>query len=202
MKNKTWLIILLIIAALGILAYFLRKKIIPTQERKIAKLEQQINFLKNEIVPIRYKILEKKGDSIYIAIKFMDLDGNLVNKTRMTLYGDVISFDFIVVKLGERYVAFPQKIFTNKIKPENGLTIYSLYDKDGYPMIYYSKNANKDFKEGIKILFQKVKNNDLKDLPTAFGNMVQNVKNSAWANIGDVFRIVVHTKGGIEIIKE
>ncbi len=202
MKKFFSIAIILVVAVISAAVYFI---FIATksQEKKLKELEKEITFLKEEIVPVRYKILSQEDDKIEISVKFYDLDGNEFVKQKFELPGTVASFDFYVVKMNERYIAFPYKIFTDKIKPEDAELLFKYYEKDNFPMIFYSESSSKIFKDGIEILYQKIKNNDLENIESIFGNMVQNAPQTMEKGAeGSVFKIVVHTKGGIELIEE
>ncbi len=183
------------------------------QDKKIRNLQKQITFLKSEIVPIRFKILDRSNDTIYVSLKFYDLDRNVVfyyddegqrqEFVRIRMPGKEIAFDFIVIPVGGRYVAFPYKIFTDAIAPKDGIILFPYYDRDNFPQIYYSENSTPSFNAGMKTLFMKIKRGDIQDLKGAFGSVVQDVAGVKQFEVGRVYRIVVHpAKGGIEIIQE
>ncbi|MBN2893130.1 MAG: hypothetical protein JXL97_14770 [Bacteroidales bacterium] len=194
------IILLLIVVAVAVYFVFLGTK---NQEKKIKALENEIEFLKEEQVPIRYKIISQENDEIEVSVKFYDLDGKEIAKERFKMPGTVASFDFYVVKMANKYIAFPTKIFTDKIEPKNGTSLYSFYENEGFPMIFYSESSGKLFNEGIKALYEKLKSGDLENIENIFGNMVQNAPQTIANGVeGTVFKIVVHTKGGIELIEE
>ena len=202
MKAKTILILLGVVLVLGIGVYFVFLGT-KSQEKKIADLEKEISFLKEEMTPVRYKIISQQGDQVEVSLKFYDLDGKEIAKQHFTMKGSDVSFDFYVVKTGDRYVAIPYRLFTDKIKPQDGKLLYKYYEKDDYPMIFYSKQSPKLFNEGIKALYGKIKSGEVDDIENIFGNMVQNAPQTMKNEIENkVYKIVVHTKGGIEIIEE
>ncbi len=204
MNLKTWLIILLIIAGIGVGVYFLFLGT-KSQEKKIQQLEQEIAFMKQETTPIRYTILSKENGNITVGVKFYDLDGNQIGKTqRFTMKGNTASFEFYVVKFDKGYIAFPVKIYTDLIAPENGTWLYDYYEEDNFPMVFYSKKTTKEFNEGIEALYEKIRTENIEDLDNVFGNMVQNhpKADTSQANSDIVYKIIVHTKGGIEIIQD
>ena len=202
MNGKIWVIILAVILVVSGTVYFLFLGT-KSQEQKIKDLENEISFLKEETIPVRYKIISQQNDEIEVSVKFYDLDGQKITKQRYKMQGTVVSFDFYVVKMGDKYIAFPYKIFTDKIEPENGIFLYENYENEGFPMIFYSKNSSKLFSEGIEALYNKIKEEDIEDIDNIFGNMVQNAPQTMQNGIeGTIYKIVVHTKGGIELIEE
>ncbi len=183
------------------------------QQRKISQLNKQIAFLKQEVVPIRFKILDRRNDTIYFSMKFYDLDHNVVyfydengekhDFVRIKIPGRELSFDFIVVPISDRFVAFPYKVFSDAIAPKYGLVLFKYYDRDNFPQIYYSENSTPAFNSGMAALFQKIKKGDIEDIKGIFGSMVQDVQNFSQFKVGRIYRIVFHpAKGGIEIIEE
>ena len=198
-KRKKIVIFGIIIFVIIVLIFFLFTKF---QENKIEKLENKIQLLKTETIPFRFKIIEKTPTKIHFAIKFYDLDGNVINRKEFTVSGQELSFDFYVIPIKDRYIAFPYKIFTNKIAPEKGKLLFSLYDKNDFPQIYYSKNINTDLKDGLSALFVKIKNMDIEELQGIFGSGIQDIKGIHEFKENQIYKVILHTKGGIEIIEE
>ncbi|MEN8120773.1 MAG: hypothetical protein ABFS35_10520 [Bacteroidota bacterium] len=173
-----------------------------TQKNKIKQLEENIALLKEESIPLRFKILEKANDSISLVVKFYNADNKEINKIEQTLHGEELSFDFYVVPVKDRYVAFPSKIFTDKMAANDGMILYEYYNKEGYPAIFNSSEINPELYEGLKDVYLKVKSGQLDSLNEHFGNMVHDIKEFKSFLPENVYSIVTHTKGGIEIIEE
>ena len=195
--KQVFLVILLIIVLIVITIYFGTQ----IQEKKIVKLENKIELLKTETIPFRFKILEKTEDEIRFVIKFYDLDNNVISREEFKLKGEELSFDFYVIPIKDRYIAFPYKIFTNKIAPENGKTLFSLYEKNNFPQIYYSKNIDPELKTGLKDLFSKIKTSNIQELEGIYGSGIQDIKGIHEFKQNQIYKIITHTKGGIEIIE-
>lgn len=175
---------------------------INRQKNKIKQLEDNIALLKEENIPLRFKILEKSNDSILLVVKFYNADNKEINKFEQKLHGEELSFDFYVVPVRDRYVAFPSKIFTDKIAANDGIILYELYNKEDYPAIFNSSEINPELYEGLKDVYLKIKSGQLDSLNQHFGNMVHDIKEFKSFLIENVYSIVTHTKGGIEIVKE
>lgn len=200
MKIKPVIWILIAIAIIASI-FFVFKSLNKNADKKIEALNEQIANLKSVVVPIRYKITSKKDDKIKVVVKYLDLDSNLIKKKTYELEGNIVSFDFMVVKFQNGYIAFPYKIFTDKIAPQNGIVLFDDYEINNFPKIYYSEKSNKKFNEGIKALYKKIKENDIEDLEV-FGSMVQNHPSAVDNTIDKIYKIVIHTKGGVEIQKD
>jgi len=165
-------------------------------------LEDNIALLKEENIPLRFKIIEKANDSIRLVVKFYNADNKEINKIEHKLHGQELSFDFYVVPVKDRYVAFPSKIFTDKIAANDGVELYEQYNEEGYPAIFNSSAMNPELYDGLKSVYFKVKTGQLDSLNEHFGNMVHDIKEFKSFLPENVYSIVTHTKGGIEIIEE
>lgn len=200
---KKILIIILILAAFGGAAYFFYYET-QNQEKKIAKLNSQIENLKQENVPVRYKVTERQDGRTKVKVKFYDLEGKEVGQKDFDLEGNQVSFDFYVVKFDNGFVAFPWKIFTEKMEAKNGLLLFNDYSKNEFPEIYFSKDNQKPFNDGIKALYSEIKEGNIQKYDNIFGSMVQNTDADVAKNrdVDVWYKIIVHTKGGLEIIKD
>ncbi len=175
---------------------------IEKQKEKIALLEEKIGLLKEEHTPIKFKILEKTDDQIRIIVKFYNTDNKEINSEEFTVPGQELSFDFSVVPVKDRYVAFPSKLFSNVTPASQGFKLFSFYNKDGFPEIYQKKNIDPDLSQGLKEVFAKVKSGEMDSLESSFGNMVHDIKAFKSFMPEIVYSIITHTKGGIEIVEE
>lgn len=175
---------------------------IKEQKKQIRKLEDKIALLKEENTPIRFKIKDKTNDSITVTVKFYNADKKEINSFTRKLNGQELSFDFYVVPVKNKHVAFPAKIFTDRIAPDKGISLYKYYNKEGYPGIFSSKDIDKDLYKGLKDLYLNIQNNQMDSISEHFGNMVHDFKKVKSFIPGNVYSIITHTKGGIEIIEE
>ena len=199
MKTLKVLFILVIIIAALIFGYF---KLIDFQKEKIQQLEDKIALLKQQHIPIRFKISEKTDDSIRLVVKFYNADNEEFNKMEIKVPGQELSFDFYVVPINDSYVAFPSKLFSNRIAASDGIPLYNLYDKEGFPQVFETVKMDADLKSGLQILFQKIKAGQVDSINHSFGNMVHDIKDLKSFMPDMVYSIVCHTKGGIEIVEE
>lgn len=198
---KKFIILLIIIAAIAAAVYGYYY-LTGNQEEKIKKLEANIALLKETHIPLRFKILEKSADSIKLLTKFYNADNEEINKFETTLAGQELSFDFYVVHVHDRYIAFPSRIFSNQVAAANGTELFSYYDKDAYPEVFYSKDISKDLYDGLKDIFLQIKAGQMDSLNNYFGNMVHDIREFKSFIPQTVYSVVTHTKGGIEIIEE
>ena len=199
MKALKTLIILTIILGIFTIGNF---SCIEKQKEKIALLEKNIELLKEEHIPMRFKISEKTGEQIKLITKFYNADNEEINSGEFTVPGQELSFDFSVVSIKDRYIAFPSKLFSNVTPASQGIKLFGYYNKDGFPEIYQEKNIDPELNQGLKEVFAKVKSGEMDSLESSFGNMVHDIKAFKSFMPGTVYSIVTHTKGGIEIVEE
>ena len=194
---------LLIIGAIAAAGYYGFNYLTKQQEKKIAKLEDKINFLKKEIVPIRFKILEKDTAQISFAVKFYDQDSLEFYSDTLTLQGQELSFDFTVVPIKKDYnIAFPVKIFTNKIPAKDGISLFDYYDDHGFPQTMSTNSADDDYIKLMTELFNKIKEGKTEDIKNIYGSMVQDIAKLNEFQVNHVYKILIHTKGGIEVTED
>ena len=197
-------IIFIISAAVAVLiGLLLLLNVITCKQRKtIALLEKNISHLKEETTPIRFKVTKRKNGKVTVVFAFYDADNKRIKKgIQKTFTGNEISFDFYVYQTQNKYIAFPYKVYTDSIAPNQGDDLIVYYDKAGFPQIFNKKNMNKDLRFGLEALFEKVKNGEITKDEKYFGNMVHDLAGVKEFRIGHTYKIITHTKGGIEIVE-
>lgn len=197
---KKLIIFILIAGVLGVGGYYGFEWYKGQQEEKIAKLEDKVEFLKAETVPLRFKVLEKDSSQITFAFKFYDQNDIEFNLDTLSLQGQEISFDFYIVPVKDNLkIAFPYKIFTNKIPAKDGKILFDYYDDEGFPQVFSNEGSDEEYISLMSDLFSKIKAGDTEDIEGIYGSMVQDIKQLNEFTVNRKYEIVVHTKGGIEI---
>jgi len=199
---KKLIVILLILGIVGIVGYIGCNY----QEKEITKLEDKIHFLKEETVPLRFKIIEKDSLHIKILIKFYEQDAKeaFISDT-ISLVGQELSFDFYIVPVKdlknnrEVKVAFPYKIFTNKMSAKDGILLFKYYDEHGFPQVFNNEKADTVYMNRMIELFTKIKVGKTEDIEGIYGSMVQDIQKLNEFSVNHVYQIIIHSKGGIEI---
>lgn len=199
MKN---LFYLLLIILLGGLLLYLGKGILSFQEQEIADLEDKIALLKSQHTPIKFKVTEKTAEKISFSMAFFDAEGQKISSENFSLNGKELMFDFYLIKVRDRYVAFPYKVFTDEIAPDNGTLLFSYYDKDNFPQIFFSKNMDLELKKLLTILFEKSKSGEIEKEETYFGNVVHDIAGIKEFKQGYVYKIVSFSAGGMEVTED
>lgn len=193
------IITILILIIIGIVIFIIYTEM---QKQELVRLEETVEFLKDETVPIKFKIVQRTDSSLTVAIKFFNADNMEIGKTETTLNGSELSFDFITVKAGNKYISFPYKIFTNMIPPKEGEELAPFYNQDGAPGIFVYDGIHKDLLNNLKFLYRDVKNDNIENLKGYFGNLVHDIEKISVFKTGIVYRIVLHVKGGIEVLED
>lgn len=175
---------------------------VENQKKKIAALEKHIEWLQTETVPLKFKIVEKKQGEIRVALKFLDMEGTEIAKKEYQLEGKELLFDFFVVKAGEKYLAFPFALFTEKIAPKNGIRIVEEYDKQGFPQIFHQKELSKEARQALEGVYAEVKTDAWESENSTFGNLVHDLQGIKEFKPGVVYKIVSRTKGGLEVLQD
>ncbi len=202
MKGKI-LIGILVIGVISAAGYYGFGYLTKKQEKKIAKLEDKINFLKKETIPLRFKILEKDTAQIKFIVKFYDQDSVEFNTDTLTLQGQELSFDFDVVKIKKGLsIAFPTKIFTNKIPAKKGIILFKYYDDHGFPQTMSTNGADTSYVRLMTELFTKIKTGNTEDIKGIYGSMVQDIAKLNEFQVNHIYKIIIHTKGGIEVSED
>lgn len=192
---------LFMVVLLGIAAVFLGATVLTAlQKAEIARLEKNIQSLKEEIVPIRFMVLERGAGTVKARVRLYDLAGNEVDLLEMTWPGSELSFDVSVVPAAGRYLAFPRRIFTDRLAPSSGTNLYPRYDRDGFPAVFDGGDFGRFGRKQFVELFQALK--EEREPSGSFGSVVHDIARIAAFEPGVVYRVVARPKGGIEILED
>jgi len=201
--RKIIVLIVIILIVVAAAAIFLLPYLNESQLKQIAELEENIELLKQEQVPVRFTIKERTEETLLVAVKLYDADNKEIAKFENELVGVELSVDFYMVPVKERHLAFPYRIFTEQMAPDDGIMLASYYDNNGFPQVFYSeKNMNKDLKKGLSELFTAIKKGEPAFNAGEFGNLVHDIAHLKTFKVGSIYKVVTHTKGGIEVIEE
>ncbi len=172
------------------------------QEEKIEKLKSEITWLKKETIPIRFKILSRTPEFIHVGLKLYDADGAEIKYSELKMPGRELSFDFYIVQANGKQIAFPYKIFTDQIAPKNGTLLIPMYDKDGFPLILHHQQIDASTTIALTDLFAEIKSGEIHNRKKQFGSLVHDLDGVRLFEEGVVYKIIIHSKGGIEIVAE
>lgn len=195
MKKIISILLLISVLAISSFATYLYYR---TQQ--IKKLEVQLSELMKVQTPIKFKIEKRIADTIYLKVKFYTLDGEEFSEKSYKLIGKELAFDFYIFTEGEQNFAYPYKIFTDKIAPKNGIYIAKEYNSAGFPAIFSFKEIETKEFEYLAEKYEQILQNTL-TFDDNFGNLVHDIKELRQFETDVVYKIIVHTKGGIEVLE-
>lgn len=208
LKTLAALAVLLLLAAVVALGMFLTK-----QRSIISSLEGRIGAVKATTVPLRFMVLSRSDSSISARFRFYDADGRDVASFERAWNGSELAVDSLLVPVGGRYLAFPVRVFTDAVAPRRGTELFPYYDRDGFPAIYDSETLDDATRAALADLFSKLKTAEglyrgdaegalEKPLRNLFGNAVHDLQRFRRFEVGTVYSLVVHSDGGIEILRD
>jgi hypothetical protein len=217
---------LLSVSALLLLVAFLVVLTFTVLHRRsvIARLEDRIELLKSETVPLRFMVLSRSDETVSARFRFYDADGVEIASFERSWNGSELSIDSVIVPVGERALVFPSRVFTDAVPPKRGTELFGYYDRGGFPAIFNSSALDKTARSALGELFGRVRTIERGDggaeierspgdrsrapsivdrlLESAFGNAVHDLKRFRSFEVGAVYALVARANGGIEIIRE
>ncbi len=131
-----------------------------------AGISSRIHLLKEETIPIRFKLYTKQGSGLMLAGKLFDLDGNAVGRFETPFINNngPISIHVTDVDINGRHISFPNLITYGEGASEIDLTQY--YYSNGFPQVYNSSIIDSVLKVEIGRIFDLIisgKNNKVEN---------------------------------------
>ena len=142
------------------------------QEEDIKTLEQQVEYLETEYVPMEFEITKKTDPEIKLKAIFYDLEGDKVGSKAIKIEGKELNIDFRIKKISENgYLFFPYGIYSDKVPMSESIKLYDEYDDNGFPAIYngiidvkdkegeeLNRKSKKVIKDQLEVEFLNIKN--------------------------------------------
>lgn len=230
LRLLAWLLALVLLAALG--AWLVLGLGTARQREKIAALESLEARLTAERVPLRFMVLSRASDEISARVKLYDLDGRELAAFERSFRGGELFFDFVVAPLGEDWLAFPRRVFTELTPAQAGVSLLGYYEREGFPGVFGSETMGKAEREAVKELYREALRAAGGSEPgseggtggasgegaaagrraggseaarlagRSFGSAVHEVSTLSRFDVGVVYKIVCRSKGGIEIMED
>lgn len=203
---KKIIILLAVITVTGAGVYYY-PTLIDFQKARIESLQNEISSLKEEIIPMRFKITEKTDSSITVEMRFYDVNGEEVAARNIKMNGTELTFDFRIVKLknnkkSDTYLFFPEKVFTDRIPPAEGRIITGEYKNNNFPAIYENGGFSENDRNIVSDLYNVILNNE-PVIIEHFGSAVHDLKTINELKTGFVYKIACHqSSGGVEIVRD
>ncbi len=194
LKALFLLALVLGIASLGI------SVIRSMQKAKLASLEDGIAALQEETVPMRFMVLSRNGTTLSVRLKFYNLAGDEFAAMDTELEGEQLYLDFLAVPYGKTWIAFPDRVFTELVAPEAGLDLQPLVAPAMGPRTYTGGSLDGRALIEIGTLYSALQSGQ--PVHGAFGNAVHDIAQLGSFRVGQVYKIVIRKKGGLEILEE
>lgn len=226
-KSHGLLKALFIFAALAALAYGSFYLLTRAQRGRIASLEESIVALQEETVPLRFMVGDRADGRLSLRLRLYDIAGVEYASGDYELEGELLFLDFLAAPFGQSWLAFPYRIFTERVAPARGLDLSALvmpgYSSAGtaeaspstakddagasargaYPS-YPQSHAGGPFDEAGLAELGRLYAALLGGEPVkgSFGNAVHDLAELRRFELGAVYKVVVRKKGGIEVMEE
>ncbi len=182
-----------------ILVVFLVLAYIFYVNKEVQKLENQLYNLTKVYTPLKFKILDKKDGIFFLKIKYYDLDSNQIAEKDYKIKGNELAFDFYVFAHDEQNFAFPYAIFTDQIAPKDAILIVNDYNSEDFPQIFSFQQIDKKHFEFLSKKYNQLLRKNL-TFGNDFGNSIHDIKELKQFEVGVVYKFIVHSKGGIEVL--
>lgn len=108
-------------------------------------------------VPLSVTVFGRSDDTISARVGFSDADGIPVSTLERSWAGWELTFDFIVVRSGEGWYAFPFSVATDATGPRRGVDLVKYYDDGGFPAIFDSVSLDAGRRKALGRMFSIIK---------------------------------------------
>ena len=173
-------------------------------QQEVERLERIVENLKEEYIPIKFKVDYRQDGTAEVNIKYFDQDGKQINRMSYIVSGSEIFFDFKIINISSRnlYFFLPYSIYTDKTEPVNGIQIIDDYTQDGMPLIYKNKKieSQEDIQFFENLLTYAKTGTGLDEIDLSYGYSLHDMNDFNIHFMPDTtYKVVCHKqKGGIE----
>lgn len=191
---------LLVLLLLAAAAYGAFNLVTALQRGRIATLEDSILALQAETVPLRFMVTERRDGRIDLRYRLYDLAGEEYAAAELSLQGETLYLDFLALPRGEAWLAFPSRIFTERVAPADGAPLSDAILQDGRPLSHRGGPFGEAELQELGRLYAALLAGE--PIRGAFGNAVHDLAELRRFEPGVVYKVVARKKGGIEILEE
>ena len=190
-------------------------------QKKIKELTAVVKNLSRTDLVCRITVTDKQTlsgasgkDSLVKSqyrVDLFDLDGNVINTDEYEIAGDelwidsmCINFDYSEISSADRVnIAYPYRLYSEKISPEDGIQINNLFNKDGVPLIYELNKEQvlgmeyESYVQRVKELFGIIQNTSLRSeygIRSFNGSVLHQATKT-----GQVYNVSVNGSGGLTL---
>jgi hypothetical protein len=206
----------IILASFAAAGYFWLQYADSSQRQKIAYLEGLSERLRSETVPLKFMVLSRDGGEIKARIRLYDLEGKEVAVVEKSWLGSELFIDMLLVPMrsdeaaekADSWLAFPYRVFTDRVGAASGTLLFDAYDSDGFPEVLRGAPWTARDKAAIKSAFASARKLASSGLPASdsakgsFGSAVHEVSRLSRFETEIIYKVVCRVKGGIEIMED
>lgn len=218
-KLPSFIVIGLVVTAISLVSNFFNQfYTIWQQSERIKELNCYVKNLSNSediaIITVKNRTtISNNTYSTYLVQVVDNITGDIVTEEEINLSGKefkldslVVNFDYSEIETGKsRNVAFPYKIFSEKLAPDNGITLKTLMTLENVDDILEMEAQSvyglsketfiKRAKEFIEIIKDPVKSREM-GIKSSYG---ETITIPASAKIGDTFYVRITGVGGLTL---
>lgn len=212
-RKLGWIII---VASFAVGGYLWVNDMTRLQNRHIAYLEGLSERLRSETAPVKFMIESREGGQVKAKLKLYDLSGREISSLERSwqgseLYIDVLLFPVRAEKAeggADSYLAFPYRVFTDRVAASSGTLLFDSYDSGGFPEVLRGIDWSAKEEKAIRSAFSSARKKAAAGLPAAgeqkgsFGSAVHEVPSLSRFEPGIVYKVVCRVKGGVEIMED
>jgi hypothetical protein len=203
---------LLFIVTILATLYFYFQYDASSQKRRILYLEGLSSRLRSETTPLKFMVTSREGGEIEARVKFYDLAGREIAVLEKSWPGSELYVDMLLVpsrdSKEEAWLAFPYRIFTDKVNAAAGTLLFDAYDSGGFPELLRGIEWSAKERGTIAAAFSAARKKAAAGLPAtdaakgSFGSAVHEVSKLSRFEPGIVYKVVCRVKGGVEIMED
>jgi hypothetical protein len=204
-----------------------------SQERTIERRQAELDRMRERFIPLRFRVISREDGRLTAEFRFYSMlaadpskiSGETIpaekeipgGRAFFNLEGTELFIDtlrirdtrrvFLFIPAGEINWVFPYRIFTDRMKPDEGRPLFPYYDRDGFPAIYEGLSAGSLNRELLSRAFADLKTNGgitdrgLRNRVT--GNAVHDIARFSRYRTGAWYSLAVNMgNGALEIIEE
>ncbi len=212
-------VIVILVSIVGLSATFTAVDNFLQNQRRIKELKTVLKNLNENYKVAKIKIVDydRIKDQTTVSIKFFDYARNefMPEAQKLTLKGHqiyfltyVLNFDYSEIEAGNvKNLAFPYKIFTEKIKEDSGIML-NVRDTAGIPYIYHRNEKeiygldSATFYKRLKEIVKFIDNPDSARKQGVRSFYLQAPHNITYPRKGTVYTIFIEQTGGLVIKRE
>jgi hypothetical protein len=207
---------LIILASFAAAGYFWFRGGVSSQRQRITYLEDLSSRLRAETVPLKFMVVSRDGGEIRARVRMYDLAGREVAALEKAWPGSELYIDILLFPIrsgkdaghADSWLAFPYRIFTDKLPAASGSVLFDAYDGGGFPEVLDGMDLSAGERAAVISAFAAARKSAGGGSPAtegakgAFGSAVHEVSELSRFEVGIVYRVVCRIKGGVEIMED